>query len=122
MGLKFFADHCVPTSVIQSMRDAGHEILRLREHIPQDSSDPVVISKARELEAILISLNGDFVDIVTYPPHGYNGIIALQVRNHPQAILEIVDRLIIYLSAHPDVSHYRGKLFLVETHRIRIRE
>ncbi len=36
MGLKFFADHCVPASVIQSMRDAGHEVLRLKEHIPQD--------------------------------------------------------------------------------------
>ena len=122
MGLKFFADHCVPASVIQSMRDAGHEVLRLKEHIPQDSSEPAVISKARELDAILISLNGDFVDIVTYPPRGYNGIIALQVRNHPQAILEIVDRLIIYLSSHPEISHYKGKLFLVEAHRIRIRE
>ena len=122
MGLKFFADHCVPASVIQSLRDAGHEVLRLKEHIPQDSSDPAVISKADELDAILISLNGDFVDIVTYPPRGYNGIIALQVRNHPQAILEIVDRLILYLSSQPEISHYKGKLFLVEAHRIRIRE
>jgi len=65
MGLKFFADHCVPASVIQSMRDAGHEVLRLKEHIPQDSSDPAVISKARELDAILISLNGGFGDDVS---------------------------------------------------------
>ena len=121
MGLKFFADHCVPTSVIQSMRDAGHEVLRLKEHIPQDSSDPAVISKARELDAILVSLNGDFGDIVTYPPGDYNGIIALQVRNHPRAIPGIVDRLITYLTSHPEMSHYKGKLFLVETHRIRIR-
>ncbi len=68
MGLKFFADHCVPTSVIRLLSDAGHEVLKLREHIPQDSPDGVVISKARDLDAILISLNGDFVDIVTYPP------------------------------------------------------
>ena len=50
MGLKFFADHCVPASVIQS------------------------------------------------------------------------NRLVIYLSSHPEMSHYKGKLFLVEAHRIRIRE
>jgi hypothetical protein len=59
---------------------------------------------------------------MTYPPRGYKGIIALQVRNHPRAIFEIVDRLIIYLSSHPEISHYKGKLFLVEAHRIRIRE
>ena len=122
MGLKFFADHCVPSSVIRSISDAGHEILRLKDHIPQDSPDTVVISMARDLEAILISLNGDFADIVTYPPQDYNGIIALQVRNHPQIIQEIVNRLLAYVSSHPDMSHYRGRLFLVEAHRIRTRE
>jgi predicted nuclease of predicted toxin-antitoxin system len=122
MGLKFFVDHCVPSSVIQAMRDAGHQVLRLNEHIPQDSSDLVVISKAREPDAILVSLNGDFADIVTYPPRGWNGIIALQVRNHPQAISEIVDRLLIYLSSHTEMSQYRGRLLLVEAHRIRIRD
>lgn len=122
MGLRFFADHCVPTSVIKILSDAGHEVLKLREHIPQSSPDIAVISKARDLDAILISLNGDFVDIVNYPPDSYNGIIALQIRNHPQAIAEIVNRLIIYLSSHQDMSHYRGKLFLVEAHRIRIRD
>jgi hypothetical protein len=35
----------------------------------------VVISEAQELDAILISLNGDFADIVTYPPEKYKGII-----------------------------------------------
>jgi predicted nuclease of predicted toxin-antitoxin system len=122
MGIRFFADHCVPTSVIRLLSDAGHEVLKLREYIPQDSPDAVVISKARDLDSILISLNGDFVDIVTYPPGSYNGIIALQIRNHPQAVTDIVNRLIIYLSSHPDMGHYRGKLFLVEAHRIRIRD
>ena len=30
MSLKFFADRCVTNSVIQYLRDAGHEILRLK--------------------------------------------------------------------------------------------
>lgn len=122
MGLRFFADHCVPTSVVEQLSEAGHEVLKLREHIPQDSPDTAVISAARELDAILISLNGDFVDIVTYPPASYNGIIALQIRNHPRSITGIVSRLITYLASHPDALHYKGKLFLVESHRIRIRE
>lgn len=83
MSLRFFTDHCVPRSVIQTFRDAGHEVFILKEHIPRNSDDPVVIAKAQELDAILVSLNGDFADIVTYPPANYQGIIALQVRNHP---------------------------------------
>jgi predicted nuclease of predicted toxin-antitoxin system len=60
---------------MQTLDDAGHEVLRLRDHIPPDSVDPVVISKAQELNAILVSLNGDFADIVTYPAENYKGII-----------------------------------------------
>jgi hypothetical protein len=30
MGLRFFADHCIPNSVIKGLLDGGHEVLRLR--------------------------------------------------------------------------------------------
>ena len=120
--MKFFADHCVPTSIIHTLRTAGHEVILLRDCIPINSRDEVVIAKAQELNAILVSLNGDFSDIVMYPPANYRGIIALQVRNHPEIIPWMMDRLTKYLSAHPDLDHYKGRLFLVEVHRIRVRE
>jgi len=121
MSLRFFADHCVPGSVIQILQEAGHEVLRLRDHIPPDSPDQLVISKAQELDAILLSLNGDFADIVTYPPVKYKGIVALQVRNHPEILPQLLERLRAYLSAHDDMEHYSGKLLIAETHRIRSR-
>ncbi|MBU0568063.1 DUF5615 family PIN-like protein [bacterium] len=77
MSLRLFADHCVSNFIIQTLRDARHEVSRLRDCIPPDSADPVVISKAQELDTILLSLNGDFANIVTYPPANYKGIIAL---------------------------------------------
>jgi len=122
MSLTFFTDHCVPNSVIQVLRDAGHEVRILKEHIPRDSDDPVVIAKAQELPALLVSLNGDFSDIVAYPPSNYKGIIALQVRNHPRVISALMQRLLDYLAAHPDMSSYEGQLLLVEAHRIRVRK
>jgi predicted nuclease of predicted toxin-antitoxin system len=121
MPLRFFTDHCVPNSVIQTLRAAGHGVVILREHIPRDSDDPIVIAKAQELEAILVSLNGDFADIVTYPPSHYKGIIALQVRDHPEVIPALMQRLMTYLSTHPEMSDYEGQLFVVEVHRIRMR-
>jgi predicted nuclease of predicted toxin-antitoxin system len=121
MAIKFFADQCVPGSVMESLRDAGHEVLRLRDYIRPDSSDPVVIAKAQELGALLISLDGDFMDIVTYPPARYQGIVALQVRGHPEVLPQLVSRLRAYLSEHPEMSDYAGRLLLIEPHRIRIR-
>jgi predicted nuclease of predicted toxin-antitoxin system len=122
MSLRFFADHCVPNSVIKALSDAGHTVFTLREHIPRDSPDSVVISKAQELNTILVSLNGDFSDIVTYPPSNYKGIIALQVKNHPEVIPALLERLMKYFSAHPKMGDYKGKLLLVQVHRIRIRK
>lgn len=122
MGLRFFADQCVPTVVIEGLRDAGYEVWCLRDYLPIESPDLVVISKAQELRTILISLNGDFANIFNYPPANYRGIVALQVRNHPEVLPQIVSRLKDYLSTNPDIEHYEGKLFLVEVHRIRIRQ
>jgi predicted nuclease of predicted toxin-antitoxin system len=121
MNLRFFADHCAPNYIIQTLLDAGHEVFRLKDHIPMDSPDSFVISKAQELNAILVSLDGDFADIITYPPAKYKGIIALQVRNHPEIIPQIVSRLKGFLLFHLDMKYYAGKLLLIEAHRIRIR-
>jgi len=68
MALRFLADHCISNSIIQTLRDANQEVLRLKDVLPVESADAIVIAKAQEIDAILLSLNGDFADIVTYPP------------------------------------------------------
>ncbi len=122
MALRFLADHCISNSIVQTLRDANHEVLRLKDLLPVESSDAMVIAKAQEIDAILLSLNGDFADIVTYPPKSHKGIIALQMRNHPETLPHLMARLIAYLTGQPVNEHYRGKLFVVEIDRIRIRE
>ena len=122
MSLRFFIDQCVPKSIIQILRDTEHEVFVLADYIPIESPDIIVIAKAQELNAILVSLNGDFADIVTYPPSSYQGIISIQLRNHPEIISQLMARLTEYLSLHDSEEHYRGKLLLVEVYRIRIRE
>lgn len=119
--MKFFLDHCVSNRVGTTLRMAGHEIIRLREVLPNDSPDPTVLHQAGELDAILVSLNGDFTDITAYPPSNHGGIIALQVRNRPETITAIMDRLLEYLRQHPEQQLLAGKLLLVEAHRIRLR-
>ena len=120
--MRFFADHCISNAVIKTLHDVGHEVLRLRDFLPKDSPDSFVIAKAQELDSILISLNGDFADIVAYPPKQYKGIISLQVKNHPEIVPQLMETLKNYLSDNPEMGHYKGKLFLVEAHRIRVRQ
>ncbi|HUI43908.1 MAG TPA: DUF5615 family PIN-like protein [Terriglobia bacterium] len=122
MALRFFADHCVSNYIIQSLREAGHEVFRLCDHLAAESPDERVIQKAQDLGALLLSIDGDFADIVAYPPRQFLGIIALQVVDHPEVVPALVSRLTAYLSIHLSRSQYAGKLIVVEVHRTRVRE
>src|SRR5437588_8897394 len=86
MSLRLYIDQCVPRSVSESLQDAGHLVELLRHHLPINAKDPDVIASAQSLDAVLVTLNGDFADIINYPPARFGGIIALQVRNHPESI------------------------------------
>lgn len=119
--MRFFADHCVPRSIGEILESDGHEVIRLADRLSLEANDADVIAEAQEIDAVLLSLNGDFAEIIRYPPGQYGGIVALQVRNRPEAIPSIMDKLLGYLEQHPHRSHYTGKLFLVEAHRIRVR-
>ncbi len=121
MSLRFLSDQCVPMEITDTLKQHGHEAMLLREVLPIRSPDPVVIAKAQELGAILLSLNGDFADIVAYPPSNFGGIVAIQLQNHPETIPSLMERLPGFLSANPDQTFCRGKLFTIEPRRIRIR-
>ena len=96
MALRFLADHCISNSIVQALRDAAHEVVRLKDVLPVESPDATVIGKAQEIDAILLSMNGDFSDIVNYPPKNYKGIVALQMRNH----VEVLDHLMLRLTGY----------------------
>ena len=122
MALRFLADHCVSNSTVQTLREANHEVFCLRDVLAVESWDAIVLAKAQEIDAILISLDGDFADIINYPPKDFKGIIALLTRNHPEILPKILARLMAYLESQPAMEYYRGKLILVEADRVRVRQ
>ena len=122
MRLRFFADQCVPKEISDFLSARGYEVLLLRDLLPIRSPDPMVIQKAQEMEAVLLSLNGDFADIVAYQPRKFLGIVALQLHNHPETIPALLHRFCEFLRTEPHASFYAGKLLIVEVHRIRIRD
>jgi len=71
--MRFFADHCVPRSIGETLISGGHEVIRLSTQLPSDADDSTVIEEAQEMGAILLSLNGDFADLIRYPPEHYGG-------------------------------------------------
>jgi predicted nuclease of predicted toxin-antitoxin system len=121
MSLRFLCDQCVPTEISDFLRQQGHQVVLLRDVLPIQAPDSTVIKMSQELQAVLVSLNGDFSDIVAYPPANYLGIIGIQLHNHPEIIPFLLNNLRGFLTLHPEQEYYHGKLIIVEVHRIRIR-
>jgi predicted nuclease of predicted toxin-antitoxin system len=122
MSLRFLCDQCIPAEISNTLRQAGYDVTLLREVLPIRSPDSDVIAKAFALKAILVSLNGDFSDIVAYPPKEYAGIVAIQLHNHPEVIPQVMQQMVTFLKANPDPQFYPGKLIIVEPHRVRWRQ
>lgn len=121
MGLRLFADHCVPMLAVHMLRHDGHEVLLLRDHMAKDAPDEAVLAESLRRQAIALSVNGHFSDLTRFDPANYAGIIAMQLNNHPEVLPVLMRRLCSFLAEHPDPAFYHGRLFLVEPHRIRIR-
>ncbi len=81
MSLRIFSDPCVPAEITDTLRRHGHQVTLLWDVLPIRALDPVVIAKAQELGTILLSLNGDFADIVSCPPTRYLGIVGIQLHH-----------------------------------------
>lgn len=71
LTIRFFVDHCVPDSVGRVLRDAGHEVVLLRERIAPDSPDPLVAAVSEMNDAVLVSLDSDFRGLAPRAPIGH---------------------------------------------------
>jgi hypothetical protein len=54
---------------MQTLREAGHEVARLREQLPVKSPDTDVIAKAQQLDATLLSRQPKY-----WMPHGTTSV------------------------------------------------
>ena len=107
MALTFFADHCIPRSVVRAFEAKGFQVAILGDHVATNAPDEVVIAKAQELSCVLITMDGDFADLVRFPPENFGGIIALQVKNHPEVIPQILNRAFAFLADSVVVANWR---------------
>lgn len=88
--MKFLADQCVWGKTIRLLQDNSFPVTTLKEIGQQIASDEEVLKIAKEEDAILITNDLDFSNIVTYPPSKYEGIIVLRLTARTQAAVHKV--------------------------------
>jgi predicted nuclease of predicted toxin-antitoxin system len=68
--MKFMLDENVPASVTRMLEKHGHEVHRITAHVPPGSQDPLVATVSEQLDAVLVSHDGDFEKIAPRIPSG----------------------------------------------------
>jgi predicted nuclease of predicted toxin-antitoxin system len=90
----------------------------LTEHIAADSADADVLQLAQKLDAVLLTFDLDFSNILDYPPQDYPGTIVLRYEARDETALTVTLRQALSDLYRDDL---RGALVIITPYRYRIR-
>ena len=111
-------DANIPVAAADALRTAGHTVHDIREEAAPGIPDEDIATTARELQAMIVTRDFDFADILAYPPGSNPGIIVLKVQNLKRdAIISLV---LSFLRSIP-IQNLRHATTIVEFGRCRIR-
>lgn len=116
--MKILADHCVFGKTVHLLQKAGHEVIRLKDIASASSEDDTVASLAVSNNAILLSNDKDFADIIKYPPKEHSGIIVLRITPQSEGI---VHNTLLNLLASKPLKEIYGSLVVIRGNKIRFR-
>jgi predicted nuclease of predicted toxin-antitoxin system len=117
--MRFKVDENLPVEVAQLLQDAGHEAVTVLDQRLGGRDDRALATICQQEARALVTLDLDFADIRTYPPAHYAGMVVLRLQRQDKPhVLEVSARVIPLLSQEPLAQ----RLWIVEEHRLRIRE
>jgi predicted nuclease of predicted toxin-antitoxin system len=117
--MSILVDHCVPHLFVRRLHEWGYSATPLRTHLAPDAEDPDVIALAQQLDAILLTVDMDFANILNYPPQNFQGIIVARYEAHREkAVLNTLQQALQDLYR----ERLRGVLVIVTANRYRIRQ
>jgi predicted nuclease of predicted toxin-antitoxin system len=87
--LNFLLDHDVPEELSYILEHLGHHVIRVRDTLPPDAPDAIVLDHATRHESILLTCNrDDFLELArTRLHHGIVIVIRRRSRSAERAAL-----------------------------------
>ena len=116
--MKFLLDENLSPLRAEKMRALGYDAVSVVELSLSGADDPVVRAAAIESGRILITLDGDFANVIRNPPAGTPGIV--RFRLHPPTE-DAIASAILFMLARVAGMDLDGKLVVVDERKIRIR-
>jgi predicted nuclease of predicted toxin-antitoxin system len=119
MSTRFKLDENLPRDAEALLLQAGHDVHTVLAEELGGNPDPRVFDASQAEQRVLVTFDLDFSDIRVYPPASHHGIWVL--RPHTQSVGNTLALLSSALRVL-ETELTRGRLWIVEPERVRIRE
>ncbi|MBM4176571.1 MAG: hypothetical protein FJ213_10440 [Ignavibacteria bacterium] len=116
--MQFKIDENLPIEIAELLINEGYDAKTVKEEQLRGAKDTVLIDICKMESHVLVTLDTDFSDIRSYPPHEFSGIVVLRVRSQSKRhVLKVFQQIIPLFKQEP----LEQQLWIVEETLIRIR-
>jgi predicted nuclease of predicted toxin-antitoxin system len=116
--VKFLLDENLSHVHAGMLRSLGHDAVTVIDMGLGGADDSAVRAAAIASARILVTLDGDFANVLRYPPAGTPGVIRMRLHPPTEKAIDEAIRRVVALATDRSLS---GKLVVVDEGRIRIR-
>ncbi len=116
----FLIDASLPRPAAQVVRTYGHVADDVRELAMGAANDRRIAAYAQSHALCLLTRDGDFGNVLDYPPANYAGIVVIETPVHGSRAL-VLNLLAAFMESLPMLEPLSGKLFIVEPGHVRVR-
>ncbi len=116
--MKFKLDENLGTTAVCAFEDAGHDTSTVRRQELAGADDGRVLQVCRDEQRILVTLDLDFANPLTFDPRPTAGVVVLRLSRSP-APSELVAAIATLLRSLGDRS-IDGSLWIVQPDRVRV--
>mgnify|MGYP005727219203 CR=1 FL=1 len=116
--MRFLADMGVSLSVVDWLREQGHEALHLRDEHLQRMPDEQIFEKALQESRIILTFDLDFAEILAFS--GSKDVSTVIFRLHNARSAHVIERLKVVLE-ESSAALEKGAVITVEERRHRVR-
>jgi predicted nuclease of predicted toxin-antitoxin system len=116
--MKFLVDENLPAEVAALLRGDGHDAVTVNELKLGSAGDATLAEVANAEVRAIITLDVDFGNTQLYPPADFEGLVVIRLGQQGKSRVQEVVRALLPLLK---TEVLKGKLWVVEDDRIRIR-
>jgi len=117
--VKFLADMAISRSTVAWLRDHGHDALHVRDEGMQRADDEVILTKARDEQRVLLTLDLDFGYLVAVSGAALPSVIIFRLGNETAEV--VTQRLEVTLECCEE-DLLSGAIVTVDDDTIRVRQ